>query len=95
MRQLKSNTKTPVGLSEFATSHANKVDLFNMWLGSGKDWAKCELLVQRKQEKKNEGVKGWEAIQGRCLKTRYAPEKWEKLKESRKSSGLWYPPRRR
>ena len=91
MRQLKSNTRAPIALSEFATSHANKVDLFNMWLGSGKDWSQCELLVKRKQEKKNEGVKGWEAIQGRVLKTRYTTEKWEKLKESRKSSGLWYP----
>ena len=91
MRQLKSNTKTPIAVSEYATSHANKVDLFNMWLGSNRDWSQCELHVKRQQEKKNEGVKGWQAVQGSVLKTRYTPEKWEKLKESRKASGLWYP----
>lgn len=42
-------------------------------------------------EKKNEGTKGWQAIQGRVLAEKYPEEKWLKIKESRKASGLWYP----
>ena len=91
MRQLKAQTKVPVTVSEYCTSHANRVDMFNMWLSSDKDWSKCELLLERKMEKKNEGTKGWQAIQGRVLAEKYPEEKWLKIKESRKASGLWYP----
>ena len=91
MRQLKAQTKVPVTVSEYCTSHANRVDMFNMWLSSDKDWSKCELLLERKMEKKNEGTKGWQAIQSRVLAEKYPQEKWLKIKESRKASGLWYP----
>ena len=90
MRQLKSSTRKPIAVSEYATTHANRVDLFNMWLQSDRDWEKCEVLVERKLEKKNQSSKGWEAFQGKVLAQKYDEAKWNKIRESRKASGLWY-----
>ena len=64
-----------------------------MWLDSGKDWNQCSLTLERTLKQKNESEKGWCAVQGRELKKKYEgnPEKYQKLVESRKKSGLWYP----
>ena len=51
---------------------------------------KCEILVERKLEKKNPPSKGWEAFQGKVLAQKYDEAKWNKIRESRKASGLWY-----
>lgn len=92
-RQLKSNAKVPCQLSEYAQVAANKTDLFGMWLDSGRDWSQCQILLERKIQQKNESQRGWQAVQGRALKEKYKenPDKLEKLIQSRKASGLWYP----
>ena len=90
-KQLKTNGGCPIHLSEYATTSQNKVELFNMWLDAKRDWNECSLQLERKMQRKNEGVKGWEAIQGRVLRERYSPEKFQALITSRKSAGLWYP----
>ena len=88
-RQLKG--KAPIAISEYAVTHANKLELFNMWMDSGKSWDKCEVLLERKMEKKNEGTKGWQAIQGKVLAEQLQHDKWIKIRDSRKASGMWYP----
>ena len=88
-RQLKG--KAPIAVSQYASAHANKVELFNMWMDSDKSWDKCEVLLERKMQKKNEGTKGWQAIQGKTLAEQFQEEKWIKIRDSRKASGMWYP----
>lgn len=92
-RQLKSGNKIPCQVSEYAQNAANKTCLFGMWLDSGKDWNQCSLTLERTLKQKNESEKGWCAVQGRELKKKYEgnPKKYQKLVESRKKSGLWYP----
>lgn len=92
-KQLKSNGRVPTNLSEYAATAANKQDLFGMWLDSGKDWKECSVILERKVSQKSQAEKGWTAIQGRELLARYHdnPEKAEKLMQSRRDSGLWYP----
>ena len=82
--------KMPASLSDYYQS--NKTDLFGLWLDAKKDWAKVQVEVTRIQEQKNTAQRGWTAVQGKVLKKRYeTKEKWEKVKESRKSAGLYYP----
>ena len=35
-------------------------------------------------------TRGWKAEQGKVLKQRYSPEKWQTILASRKQSGLYY-----
>ena len=90
VKQLKSHSAAPVQLSEYAATNQNKVELFNMWLDCGRDWSQCALTLERKMEKKNEGSKGWEAVQGKTLRAKYDEDKFAALVKSRKASGLWY-----
>ena len=85
-RQAKS--KMPNNLSDYYQS--SKVELFNMWLDSGKDWQACQVVVERNQEQKNVTQRGWTAIQGKELAKRYSKEKWEVVKQKRKAAGLYY-----
>jgi len=79
----------PASLADYYTS--SKVELFNMWLDSGKDWSAVELTVERIQEQKSISKKGWVAVQGKELKKRYSTEeKWEAVKTDRKNRGLFY-----
>ena len=78
----------PVQLSDMYLS--SKQELFNIWVESGRDWSKCQMEVERKQEAKNIGKRGWKAIQAKELKQKYTPEKFEKFKASRLASGLFY-----
>ena len=78
----------PVQLSDMYLS--SKQELFNIWVESGRDWSKCQMEVERKQEAKNIGKRGWKAIQAKELKEKYTTEKFEKFKASRLASGLFY-----
>lgn len=69
---------------------ASKNELFNLWVDSGMDWSKCKMEVQRQQEAKNTGKRGWKAVQAKELKLQYSAEKFEKFKASRLASGLYY-----
>ena len=83
-----ARTKMPMGLNDMYTS--SKQELFSMWLDQGKDWSACSLEVERRQEQQNVAKRGWQAVQGKVLKTRYSPEKWEQVLKSRKAQGLYY-----
>lgn len=91
-KQLKTNTKAPAALSEYAVTKTAKIDLFNMWLDCGEDWDECAVELERRQERKTQAVKGWEAVQGRVLRQRYKkdPAKFDALVAKRKEMGLWY-----
>lgn len=92
-RQLKSGNKIPCQVSEYAQTAANKTCLFGMWLDAKKDWTECSLILERTMKQQNEAEKGWCAVQGKDLKKKFEgnPDKYQKLIESRKKSGLWYP----
>ena len=86
VRQAK--TRMPIGLNDMYTS--SKQELFSLWLDQGKDWSACSLEVERRQEQQNVAKRGWQAVQGKVLKTRYSPEKWDQVLKSRKAAGLYY-----
>ena len=89
VRSAGNRSKFPVQLSEFYTT--NKIELFNFWLDSGRDWQSCVLKVERTVEAKNRATKGWEAVQGKDLRKQYTTkEKFDKVVEARKSAGLYY-----
>ena len=67
-----------------------KVELFNWWLDSGRDWDKVQMIVKRVAEGRNTATKGWQAVQGKVLKTQLSEEKFKKLVASRLQSGLYY-----
>lgn len=54
------------------------------------DWEKTKVLVQRSQEARNKSSKGWSAVQGKTLREKYSPEKFEMLVNKRRSQGLFY-----
>ncbi|CAK9102155.1 Uncharacterized protein SCF082_LOCUS47750 [Durusdinium trenchii] len=83
-----ARTKMPFNLSEYFTTAKN--DLFNMWVDAGCNWSKCALEVERRQAEKNISKRAWKAVQGKELKKRYSEEKWTKVKDARKSQGLFY-----
>ena len=68
----------------------HRVELFNVWMDSGKSWDQCQLHCQRKQSHKNQSEKGWTAIKGRDLKQQMSEEKFATLVKSRMASGLYY-----
>lgn len=84
-----SKSKLPASLSQYHKS--NRVELFNFWLDSGKDWNQTALRVERHLEGKNSSKRGWEAVQGKELRKRFTDEeKFKKLISSRKQSGMFY-----
>ena len=85
-RQAKS--RMPVSLNEMY--QASKQELFNMWLDAGQDWTACALECERRHEQKKVATRGWRAEQGKVLKERYSPEKWQTILASRKLNGLYY-----
>lgn len=88
MRQAASKSKFPVSLGDHYNS--NRLELFNIWCDSDHDWQKTEVKVKRTIEERSRATKGWQAIQGKVLKTQLSAEKYEKLINSRKSTGLFY-----
>lgn len=88
VRQAANRSKFPVALaSHYAT---NKTELFGMWLDSGKCWKETVMAVERANELRNQSIQGWQAIQGKVLRDKYSPEKFQRLIETRKSQGLYY-----
>ena len=83
-----AKTKMPILLND--SYQNNKTELFNMWLDSDFSWSACALAVERKHQESNAAKKGWKAIQGKELKQRYTPEKWEQVKNRRLEQGLYY-----
>lgn len=77
-----------MALSEFAQT--NKLELFNIWLDKNGDWDQCNLEVERQHVTKNETTRGWRAVQGKELRSKYTPEKFDALVKSRTDAGLFY-----
>lgn len=90
VRSAANRKKFPVALAE--TFNSQKVELFNMWLDSGKDWNRTQLLVERQSEMRNQSIKGWTAVQGKALKQQYGDDeaKFQTIVAKRKASGLYY-----
>ena len=63
-----------------------------MWMDSGKDWAETTMTLERKNKLKNQSVKGYEAIQGKELRKRFADDsaKFDRLVAQRKLTGMYY-----
>ena len=70
---------------------ANKIECFNMWLDSGKEWDQVKLKVDRLHEQRTEAKRGMIATQGKDLKKTHTEEKAQQIMAARKASGLWYP----
>ena len=83
-----AKTKMPIGLNDMYLS--SKQELFSLWLDHNKDWGACSLEIERRQEQQNVAKRGWQAVQGKVLKSRYSPEKWQHILASRKAAGLFY-----
>ena len=79
-----------MALASCCETSSGKVDLFNLWLDSNRCWDTVEVEVERKVMLKNRAKKGFEAIQGKVLKTRLTPEKYEAVVASRKTTGMYY-----
>lgn len=91
IRQAAGRAKSSTVLADhLATS---KVEMFNMWMDSGKDWSQTTMTLERKNSLKNQSVKGYEAIQGKELRKRFVdnPEKYDRLISQRKTTGMFYP----
>ena len=84
-----ARTKMPHSLADHYS--ANKTELFNLWLDSGRDWSKVELSAERIQQQRSISSRGYEAIQGKELRKRYADEaKYKAVIASRRQSGMFY-----
>ncbi|CAK9073155.1 unnamed protein product [Durusdinium trenchii] len=70
--------------------NSNKVELFNFWLDSEKSWDACALHVQRLHETKHQSKKGWVAIQGRELVTKYGEDRAKEIMNRRTEEGMYY-----
>ena len=68
----------------------NKVELFNLWLDSGRDWDRTVITVERLQETKNLNRKEWRGVKAKDLKTQMGETKALELIAKRQESGLWY-----
>lgn len=69
----------------------NKVECFNMWLDSGKEWDQVKIKVDRLHEQRTEAKRGMVAMQGKDIKKNHSEEKAQKIIAARKAAGLWYP----
>lgn len=66
------------------------MELFNIWLDSGKNWDKVAAHFEREQASQNLSRKQWTAIQAKELKKRMSEERFKDLIEKRTSAGLYY-----
>lgn len=67
-----------------------RLELFNMWLDSGKSWDSTVLKVKRIHQEAAHAKSGWIAMQGRDIKAKLGNEKGEQIMKSRKDAGLYY-----
>lgn len=90
IRQATGRAKTSTVLADHIAT--GKVELFNMWMDSGKNWSQCTMTLERRNTMRNQSVKGYEAVQGKELRKRFAdnPEKFDRLIAQRKSTGMFY-----
>ncbi len=68
----------------------SKVDVFNAWLDSGKNWDECKMKVTRKHTSESESLQGWVATNGRDLVAQYGKDKAKTLMDKRSAAGLCY-----
>ena len=68
----------------------NKVECFNLWLDSNKNWDSVLLSVERSHSLKNEASKGWITVQGKELRKTHEGDKADKIMAIRKASGMWF-----
>lgn len=88
MRQVTSRKVFPKKLTgEFK---ANKTDLFNVWMDSGKDWQKTELMVEGKQTNEVLSRKEMVAVKAKKIIEEYGDEKGKALIKRRREAGLYY-----
>ncbi len=85
-----ASKKFPVALASYCETSSGKLDLFNLWCDSDRDWDSVKLEVERRAELKNTTKKGFEAIQGKELRQKLTPEKFTQLVASRRASGMFY-----
>lgn len=69
---------------------SNKVELFNLWLDSNRDWESTTLKVERLQQQVNQSSRGWISVKGKDIVVQYGKEKGEQIIQSRTTSGLYY-----
>lgn len=67
-----------------------KLELFNMWLDSGKSWDQTVLKVKGIHQDASTAKSGWIAMQGRDIKAKLGTDKGEQVITSRKDAGLYY-----
>ena len=68
----------------------NRLELFDMWLDSGKNWDSVVLQVQRKHETSHASKSGWEAKKGRTIKAEMGETKGAELIKIRTEAGMYY-----
>ena len=68
----------------------NRLECFNMWLDSGKNWDQVALEVKRVHSQETEAKSGFVAMQGKTIKENHSEEKALKIIQLRKETGLWY-----
>jgi len=89
IRECRGRKNFPVALAP--AFEQNKEDLFHVWRKNGKDWDKCQLLIDRRAEKVTESKGKKQMVKVRTLVNEGMPlKKAEALKERRKSQGLCY-----
>lgn len=69
---------------------ANRVELFNMWLDSDKNWDEIKVKVDRLHENTNEASKGFISVKGRDIKKQYGDERGQQIMDARVESGMYY-----
>ena len=85
-----SAKKFPVSLASYCETSSGKLDLFNLWCDSDRDWDAVKLESERRTELKNKTKKGFEAIQGKVLREKLTAAKFAQLVASRRASGMFY-----
>ena len=68
----------------------NKVELFNLWLDSGRDWDQTCILVERSQSNLNLNRKEWKGVKAKDLKAQFGEAKALEIIAKRQESGMWY-----
>ena len=85
-----SSKKFPVSLASYCETSSGKVDLFNLWCDSSRDWDSVKVEVERRTELRNKTKKGFEAVQGKVLRQKLTESKFSQLVASRRASGMFY-----
>ena len=70
---------------------SSKLECFNMWLDSGKDWDQVALEVERIHSNEVKAKRGWVAVQGTKLIKQRGEEKARKIINARREQGQFYP----